>query len=70
MEISITTKRMIMKKIYRKPEIAAVDMTMESLIAASLDIDASKSGNQQLSNKFSGGWNSDDWSDLGDEDAE
>lgn len=39
-----------------------VNLTMESLIAASLTIDSSKSGNTQLSNKVDGGWNSDNWS--------
>ena len=53
----------IMKKTYRKPEMAVIDMAVENLIAASLTIDAGKSGDQQLSNKGSG-WNSDDWSDL------
>lgn len=42
---------------------AVIDMAVENLIAASLTIDAGKSGDQQLSNKGSG-WNSDDWSDL------
>lgn len=53
----------IMKKTYRKPEMAVIDMAVENLIAASLTIDAGKIGDQQLSNK-GGGWNSDDWSDL------
>lgn len=56
----------IMKKTYRKPEMAVIDMAVENLIAASLTIDAGKSGDQQLSNK-GGGWNSDDWSDLDDD---
>lgn len=56
-----------MKKTYSKPAMTVVDLAMESLIAASLRIDGSQSGNEQLSNKVSGGWNSDNWTADGEE---
>lgn len=59
-----------MKKTYNRPEALVMSLQTEGMIAGSITIDTSKSGNQQLSNDMDWNGGNSFWDAMDDETEE